>query len=166
MAHIVIDGYNYINRIRPSGIQNTNNLEILRRYLLERLVGYKKQKPNKITVVFDAYKSISLTRQRENYKGIEVVYTKEKETADDVIIQWIRKRSSGMVVVTSDRKIIDEAKTYGIAFITPAKMEELIAGYEFEDDDDETMRFNKKGNPKKLPKRLRKVTRVISKIKI
>ncbi len=127
-----------------------------RKYLLERLVSYKKQKPNKITVVFDAYKSISLTRQRDNYKGIEVIYTKENETADELIMEWIRKKPSGMVVVTSDRTIIDEAKRYGIAFITPSKMEELIIEYELEekDYDDEAPRLTKKGNPKKLLKKL------------
>ncbi|HOJ71054.1 MAG TPA: NYN domain-containing protein [Syntrophorhabdaceae bacterium] len=135
---------------------DTVNLEMQRKYLLERLVSYKKQKPNKITVVFDAYKSISLTRQRDNYKGIEVIYTKENETADELIMEWIRKKPSGMVVVTSDRTIIDEAKRYGIAFITPSKMEELIIEYELEekDYDDEAPRLTKKGNPKKLLKKL------------
>jgi len=147
-------------------VHNGANLEMLRNYFLERLVNYKRQKQNKITVIFDAYKSISLTRQRENYKGIEVIYTKENETADELIMQWIRTKPAGMVVVTSDRAIIDEAKKYGIAFITPAKMEDLIMGCEIEDEEDEASRTTKKGNPRKLPKKLRKVTRVISKIKV
>jgi len=166
VPHIVIDGYNYINRIKPGDVQNNANLEMLRNYLLERLFNYKRQKPNKITVIFDAYKSPSLTRQRENYKGIDVIYTKENETADELIIEWIRRKPSGMVVVTSDRAIIDEAKRYGIAFITPTKMEDLIGGYKNEDEEDRTSKTIKKGNPKKLPKKLRKVTRDISKIKI
>ena len=74
------------------------NLELQRKSLLDRLVLYKKQKPNKITVVFDAYRGFSLTRQRENYKGIDVVYTRENETADDVMIEWIRKKPSGIIV--------------------------------------------------------------------
>ncbi len=167
MPHIVIDGYNYINRIRPSGISISANLELQRRYLLERLALYKKQKPNKITVVFDAYKGISLTRQRENYKGIDVVYTKENETADDVLIEWIRKKPSGLIVVTSDRAIIDEAKKYGIAFITPVKMEELMMGNDYEEDyKEENIKIEKKGNPRRLPKKLRKAGKAISKIKV
>lgn len=69
MPHIVIDGYNYINRIKPGDVQNNANLEMLRNYLLERLFNYKRQKPNKITVIFDAYKSPSLTRQRKTTKA-------------------------------------------------------------------------------------------------
>ncbi|MCX7965932.1 MAG: NYN domain-containing protein [Syntrophorhabdaceae bacterium] len=166
MAHIVIDGYNYINRIRPAGMHDGTNLEVLRKHLLEKLVYYKKQKPNRITVVFDAYKSFSPTRQRENYKGIDVIYTKENETADEFIIQWIRKRPSGLVVVSSDRAILDEAKQCGIAFITPTKMEEFMLGYETEDYDSENLKTTKKGNPKKLPKKIRKATKILSKIKI
>lgn len=168
MPHIVIDGYNYINRIRPEGKAFGANLEMMRKYLLERLVNYKKQKPNKITVVFDAYKGFSLTRQKENYKGIDVVYTKENETADEFIIKWIRKKPSGVIVVSSDRAIIDEAKKYGITFITPVKMEALIMGFEGDINGytDETTNTEKKGNPKKLPKKIRKATRILSKIKI
>ncbi|HOV90958.1 MAG TPA: NYN domain-containing protein [Syntrophorhabdaceae bacterium] len=165
MPHIVIDGYNYINRIRPPGTNSIANLELQRRYLLDRLAVYKRQKPNKITVVFDAYKGFSLTRQRENYKGIDVVYTRENETADDVLIELIRKKLSGLIVVTSDRAIIDEAKAYGIAFLTPIKMEELMMSDGYEEDYHESQKIEKKGNPRRLPKRLRRACKAISKIK-
>ncbi|HOJ71348.1 MAG TPA: NYN domain-containing protein [Syntrophorhabdaceae bacterium] len=165
MPHIVIDGYNYINRIGYPGTKNMANLELQRKSLLDRLVLYKKQKPNKITVVFDAYRGYSLTRQRENYKGIDVVYTRENETADDVMIEWIRKKPSGLIVVTSDRAILDEAKSHGVAFITPIRFEELIMGIDLKEEDlEDTPKAEKKGNPRKLPKKLRKTGKVISKI--
>lgn len=165
MPHIVIDGYNYINRVRPFNTQDISNLETHRKSFLDKLVVYKKQKPNKITVVFDAYRGYSLTRQRENYKGIDVVYTRENETADEVIIEWIRKKPSGLIVVTSDRAIIDEAKNHGIAFITPVRFEALIMGDDLKEKDiEENPKVAKKGNPRKLPKKLRKTSKVISKI--
>ncbi|MBP8625727.1 MAG: NYN domain-containing protein [Syntrophorhabdales bacterium] len=164
MPHIVIDGYNYINRIISSGIHSSASLEIIRDYLLDKLASYKRQKPNKITVIFDAYRGFSLTRQHENYRGINIVYTKENETADDVIIEWIRKKPSGLIVVTSDRAIIEEAKRYGITFITPVKMEEVMMGGDYEEDYEDDHRRGKKGNPKRLPKKLRKAGKTISKI--
>lgn len=163
MPHIVIDGYNYINRIISSGIHSSASLEIIRDYLLDKLASYKRQKPNKITVIFDAYRGFSLTRQHENYRGINIVYTKENETADDVIIEWIRKKPSGLIVVTSDRAIIEEAKRYGITFITPVKMEEVMMGGDYEEDYEDDHRRGKKGNPKRLPKKLRKAGKTISK---
>jgi uncharacterized protein len=169
MAHIVIDGYNYMMRTVASRVQEGSSLEALRRGVLEKLSRYKRRKGSKITVVFDAYRSLSPGRQRENYLGIDVVYSRENETADDVIIGWIRERRSGMIVVTSDRAIIDEAKRSGIAFITPQKLEEMIvdgiSGKDQASEDDDEGVTEKKGNPRKLPKKLRQATRTILKIK-
>ena len=168
MAHLVIDGYNYLNRIRTSPVNDGSNLDMLRRSILDRLSRYKRQRGAKITVVFDAYNSFSPNRQRESFKGVDVVYSKQGETADDVIIEWIREKRAGMIVVSSDRAIIDEAKQYGIAFITPSKMDMLIAeeafGKDIGKDEEEAYQEKKKGNPRKLPKKLRRATKAVGKI--
>ncbi|MEI6154470.1 MAG: NYN domain-containing protein [Deltaproteobacteria bacterium] len=168
MSHIIIDGYNYIHRIRSSGIPADTNMDMVRRTFLDKFVRYKKQKSMRITVVFDAYKGFSTGRQRENYKGIDVVYSRENETADDVMIGWIREKKAGIVVVTSDRAIIDEAKRCGVAFIVPATLETMIfqAGISKDEEvvKEEAPSVRKKGNPRKLPKKLRKVSKAISKI--
>ena len=171
MAHFIIDGYNYINRARSENARGDASLDMLRRLFLDRLFKYKKERGAKITVVFDAYNSISLGRQRENHKGIDVVYSSRNETADEVIIGWIRQKRAGMVVVTSDRAIIDEAKAHGVPFLTSVKLAEMMAqadarpaGHPREEDDDETHHGKKKGNPRKLPKKLRKVVKAIDKL--
>ena len=118
---------------------------------------------------FDAYKSLSPGRQRENYLGIDVVYSRENETADDVIIGWIRERRPGMIVVTSDRAIIDEAKKSGIAFITPQKLEEMIidgmSGKDEAPDDEDEGVSREKGKSEKASEETEKATRTILKIK-
>ncbi|MCX5812193.1 MAG: NYN domain-containing protein [Proteobacteria bacterium] len=168
MPHLIIDGYNYINRIRTSPAGEGSNLDMLRRSILERFGQYKRIKGVKITVVFDAYNSFSTGRQRENYKGIDVVYSREKETADDVIIGWIREKRAGIIVVSSDREIIDEAKRHGAAFLTPPGLEALMArdtsGQYTESDETDQQSGKKKGNPRKLPKKLRKSTKTLGKI--
>jgi uncharacterized protein len=169
MAHIVVDGYNYMMRTVASSALDSSNMDLLRRTVLEKLARYKKRKGAKVTVVFDAYNSCSPTRQRENYLGIDVVYSRENETADDVIIGWIREGRPGMVVVTSDRAIIDEAKRSGIAFLTPHGLQEVIAGEARGKDEDlnedRDVQPMKRGNPRKLPKKLRKATKTILKIR-
>jgi predicted RNA-binding protein with PIN domain len=170
MPHLIIDGYNYMNRIRSSPSGEESNFDMQRRSLLEKFVKYKKIKSIKITVVFDAYNSLSPGRQRENYKGIDVVYSGEKETADNVIIGWIREKKSNIVVVTSDREIIDEAKRYGTAFLTPPGMEAMMANDVYskdvcsDKDEIDPQPVKKSGNPRKLPKKLRKSTKTINKI--
>jgi uncharacterized protein len=169
MPHIVIDGYNYMMRVLGSQVQNTTLMDIPRRTLLDKLSRYKRQKGGKITVVFDAYNSLSPGRQRENHLGIDVVYSRENETADDVIIGWIREGKTNMVVVTSDRAILDEAKRKGVPFITPQRMDEMMSIETYSKDnaakDDDEGPREKRGNPRKLPKKLRRVTKTISKIK-
>lgn len=146
------------------------NLELLRRELLERLFRYKKDRGVRITAVFDARGGYNLGRQRENYKGIDVVYAGEGETADDIIIGWIREKRAGRIVVTSDRAILDEAKKAGVPFMTPVAMEQsvVVEGKEewADKEDNSDFRRPKTGNPRKLPKKLRKATKSINKIKL
>ena len=147
-----------------------SSLETLRREVLDKLARYKRRRGAGVTVVFDAYRSLSPDRQRENYLGVDVVYSRENETADDVIIGWIREGRAGMVVVTSDRAIIDEAKQGGVAFITPQRLEEMMGDavatvQDKGSDDDDEPAPTKKGNARKLPKKLRKASRTILKIR-
>lgn len=166
MAHIVIDGYNYVNRINASALHMGATMDLVRRDFLDKCARYKKNRGTRITVVFDAYGTPSPGRHSENHRGIDVVYSKEGETADDVIIGWIRKKPSGIIVVSSDRAIIDEAKRKGVTFITPVKLAEMMAAplSEKEEDDFEAGHHPKKGNPRKLPKKVRKAVKVIDKL--
>jgi predicted RNA-binding protein with PIN domain len=168
MIHIIIDGYNYIYRVRSEPATGSANLEMLRRDLLERLFQYKKEQAVRITTVFDARGGYNLGRQRENYKGIDVVYAGDGETADDVIIGWIHEKRAGRIIVSSDRAIIDEAKKAGVPFMTPVALELSLAGGKDNIGDDyreQDFHRPKTGNPRKLPKKLRKVTKSIGKIK-
>lgn len=159
--HLIIDGYNYLHRSAISALTGRADLEEARRDFLERLSDYKKGRKTRITVVFDATRGDALSRHKEIYKGIEVIYSRQGETADEVIIQAVRARPAGLVVVTSDRAIIDEAKRNGITFITPPKLESALEGDTAEEEEG-TM--EKKGNPRRLPKNVRKARRTIRKI--
>lgn len=169
MLHLVVDGYNFIHRIRRGPQTMIADLDMLRREVLERLFRYKRDRGVKITAVFDARGACTLGRQRENYKGVEVVYAGEGETADDVIIGWIRERRSGQLVVSSDRAIIDEAKKAGIPFMTPVALAQSMVAVTYDSgikgNEENHLHREKRGNPRKLPKKLRKVVKSIHKIK-
>lgn len=164
MKHYVIDGYNYLNRIYVS---SPASLEIKKKYLLDHFASYKKRTGVRISVVFDAYNTVSLGRQKENRLGVNIIYSREGETADEVMIEWIREKRPGLVIVTSDRAILEEAKSNGVPFLTPSGMEQAMAGGAAQgmpkDNEEEYRRPLKKGNPKKLPKRLRRALRSLKK---
>lgn len=101
---ILVDGYNMIGDW-PELIQLKDiGLEEARERLLNMLADYQGYTGINLYVVFDAHQT---TGQGAVYKqhGISVVYTKEKETADECIericTEWINKRRN-VYVATSD----------------------------------------------------------------
>jgi len=160
-VHLLIDGYNLGRRGLSAHFFDSSDLEGGRRFLLDRLSEYRRAKGLRMTVVFDAAMGLSLSRQKEFYKGIEVIYSKQGETADEVIIAAIRRKLPGLMVVSSDRAIIDEAKRHGVTFMTPDRLESAVDG---DTDEDREERADKKGNPHKAPKQVRKARRMIKKV--
>jgi uncharacterized protein len=154
--HLVIDAYNFIMRTAFAGA----DMETSRDMLLDRLVEYRKQKAVRVTAVFDAARGIHLARSRTNYKGIEVIYSGQNESADDVILEMIRSRPAGLVVVSSDRALIDEAKRRGVSFMVPARLEAALHGEDAEGQPRETER---KGPSHRLPKKVRRSMRTLRK---
>lgn len=106
MKTIFVDGYNVINSWGElNNIKNNINLESAREKLIEILVDYCAYKGYKIFLVFDAHliqgnpeKKIKIT------PNLNVVYTKESETADSYIERYVSKigRKVEVSVVTSD----------------------------------------------------------------
>ena len=159
--HLIIDGYNYIGRTSLAGMFGPSDSGTARDYLLDQLVDYRKGKGARVTVVFDAYAGVHLVRSRTNYKGIEVIYSGRDETADDVIKQLIQTRPAGLVVVSSDRALIDEAKRHGVVFMVPGRLEAALTG---EAEQDVAHLPERKGTARKLPKRVRRARRTLGKV--
>ena len=162
MTHLLIDGYNFVKQSALAAMLDPFDLESARRYLLDELSRYKKEKRIRITVVFDAAEGFSLGRKKEGHRGVEVIYSKQGETADDVMMETIRTRQAGLLVVTFDRAIIDEAKKHSVAFMTPVRLEAALNGGA--PDDEDNVRTEKKGNPRKAPKGIRRARRAVKKI--
>jgi hypothetical protein len=161
-THLLIDGYNFLKRTGLASLFDPSDLEGGRRSVLDALSAYKKERAVRITVVFDAMGGPSLARQKEGYRGIEVIYSKRGETADQVMVETIGASRAGLLVVTSDRAIIDEAKRHGVPFITPSRLEAAMGGAVPEESD--AGRAARKGNPHKAPKGLRRARKTIRKL--
>jgi predicted RNA-binding protein with PIN domain len=102
---LLVDGYNIINAW-PELIEFKDNLEHARDKLVDILAGYGAYKDYKVVIVFDAHAAPGSGSVLEILPGsLQVVYTKEGETADSYIeraaYQMVRQ-GNGVYVVTSD----------------------------------------------------------------
>lgn len=100
---LIVDGYNIINSWQELK-KLLPNYDQARDGLLEILSNYQGYKKNEILVVFDAYKTNSKSTSIKKYNNIEVIYTKEAETADTYIemIANMYGREYQIRVATSD----------------------------------------------------------------
>jgi len=109
MSRILIDGYNLLAQ--------TEYRE--RDRLISLLAKYKKSKRHDMTVVFDG--TFNGTGMGDHYMewGIEIIFSPLHVTADDVMLQMLKKSTaSSWIVVSSDRKIQSAALGAGASFIS------------------------------------------------
>ncbi len=160
-THLIIDGYNLLG---GSGARSGHS-ESSREMLLHDLAAYRHRKRHSITVVFDGWQQGRSTEQREHRGGVQIIYSKRGERADQVIQRLAREHGTDCAVVSSDHEIINAARSHG-AFVMGAQefagklrgssspssralpYKELDPG----DDIRSGRGLEKKGNPRKLPK--------------
>ena len=125
-VHIIIDGYNLIRQSAELSRLDRRDLQEGREALLDLLASYKKIKGHRITVVFDGTDAYSLSRQRDQSRGIKVLFSRRGETADTVIKQMAAREREGALVVTSDREVAEFAKSRKAAAVdSPEFMDKL-----------------------------------------
>ncbi|HBV68866.1 MAG TPA: NYN domain-containing protein [Clostridiales bacterium] len=104
--YLFIDGYNLINQWSYYK-DVARNIENSRNKLIELLVEYQAYRGIKVIVVFDAHLVKGSVEKKEIVSGVEVIYTKEHETADSYIEKQLDKigRYERVQVATSDSSI-------------------------------------------------------------
>lgn len=101
---LIVDGYNIIGAWPELNRMKEISLEEARDVLIEILANYRGISGMRIILVFDAYKVPGHGAKFKHYK-IEIIYTKEKETADECIerlCRELRNRRRTIYVATSD----------------------------------------------------------------
>ncbi len=101
---LVIDGYNIIFAWEDLKEMSKLNLESARDMLIDILRNYQGYTGKKILVIFDAYKNPGSIGHKEKWDDLEVVYTKENETADQYIEKFVLEnvKKYRITVATSD----------------------------------------------------------------
>lgn len=125
--HIIIDGYNFIRQSRTLSLLDQENLQIGREALVDLLAAYKKIMGHMITVVFDGKHSDAVSEQRQQMKGIRIVFSRHGELADAVIKRMAKAERERAVVVSSDNEIINFSASHGAATIGSGEFEEKVS---------------------------------------
>jgi predicted RNA-binding protein with PIN domain len=168
-THLLVDGYNLLGSTDMSRPQRSDHLDAARESLIMKLAGYRQRKAHAVTVVFDGWQGGMGTEQREFRSGVEVIYSRRGERADQVIERLVRGYGGDCAVVSSDHEVMHAARSAG-AFVLGAGEFRAKLGdrpsvaspmsYKELDHADERSERNrrpdKRGNPKKLPKAQRK----------
>lgn len=102
--YLFVDGYNIINSWDDLKELSEIDLDTARNQLVDIMAEYQSYTETKVIVVFDAHMVKKNSGKREYVKGVEVVYTKENETADHYIEKTLDDigRSKTVRVATSD----------------------------------------------------------------
>lgn len=102
--YVIVDGYNVIFAWDTLRELSEHNIDSARGKLMDILSNYQGYMNCHLIVVFDGYKVKDNKGERFQYDDIEVVYTKEGETADAHIEKLTHElaRKHKVTVVTSD----------------------------------------------------------------
>lgn len=104
MDILLVDGYNIIGAWPELRVLKTKDLAAARDLLVEKMAEYKAYTGYRVIVVFDAHYVQGTEQRYKNYK-VEVIYTKENETADECIEKLaiaLSNRKTQIHVATSD----------------------------------------------------------------
>lgn len=104
MDLLIVDGYNVINAW-PELLEVKENLEYARDKLVDMLSEYGAYKGFRTIVVFDAHLAAGKSMTQSRAGDLEVIYTKEGETADSCIekmVYYLARQGERIYVVTSD----------------------------------------------------------------
>jgi hypothetical protein len=124
--HIIVDGYNLIRQSDALRRYEKLSLEEGRKALIHSISLYKNQRGHKVTIVFDGWQSGPFEEERDKLSGIDIIFSRKGEKADEVIKRMVQERTEEIVVVTSDREIADFVGRRGGAAISSQEFEELM----------------------------------------
>jgi predicted RNA-binding protein with PIN domain len=165
--HLIIDGYNVLGKRGQVG----PNSDMAREQFVQELMIYRQRKGHAITVVFDGWRQGLGSERHEHRAGVEVIYSKRGEQADRVIGRLAAEFGRSCAAVSSDQEVQRFARAHEAFVISVSEFEARLRdrasskqstgyrGKEAEEDVPPKRNPEKKGNARKLPKKLRQRNR-------
>lgn len=121
--YYVVDGYNVIFDWDELHALAERDLSAARERLMDTLCGWAAFTHTQVVLVFDGYKVPGSLGEKLDYRGIHVVYTKERETGDMYIERFLQQvgKNDHVRVVTSDGLIQLSAVRTGVMRMSSAE---------------------------------------------
>lgn len=119
--HYLIDAYNLL--FLAMGKQGT--LENKRQKLIEELNEIVLKRQLHVTLIFDGAEE----HLRGHYDAIEIVYTPQRQTADEYILDEVMHTNhpAQMTVVSNDRELIGRSRQHGAKTMTLSQFINYLA---------------------------------------
>jgi len=126
--YLIIDGYNIINSWGDFFNLNELSLEEARVKLLDILSDYQGYSGRRVVVVFDAYKVKDGLGSIDTYDNLQVIYTRENQTADNFIERFIKDFGAGRTIHVATGDYLEQKTVLqkGGFRITPAELKNEI----------------------------------------
>ena len=164
--HLIIDGYNLLGARQ----EMASNREAARERLLQELEQYRWRKGHSLTVVFDGWRDGFPVEHHEHRAGVEVIYSRRGQTADQLIERLAAKYANECTVVSSDRALQHAVSRHGAFVVGAGTFQDRLRlalgapegqGLTERRPDRSGGGGVKKGNPRRLPKSIRRRQRRI-----
>lgn len=152
MEVLVVDGYNIIGASSELTRLKQRDISQARKRLIEQMQEYQAYTGNRIIIVFDAL-YVKGNEHRQYYNGVEVIYTREEETADECIerlVKSLKNVNNEVYVATSD--YMEQRTIFSRGALRMSARELLLNIAELEDNFTAQIesKYNKK-NQMKIP---------------
>ena len=127
--YYVVDGYNVIFDWDELHALADRDMSAARERLMDTLCGWAAFTHTQVVLVFDGYKVPGSLGEKLDYRGIHVVYTKERETGDMYIERFLQQvgKNDHVRVVTSDGLIQLSAVRTGVMRMSSAEFGRQVA---------------------------------------
>lgn len=172
---LIIDGYNLLLAGAGHRGQARSDIAGARSHLVEVLNRYCLARGLTATVVFDGEQKGYPIEKRERHFGMEVVYSRRGEKADDVIKRLLASLGDRAILISSDNELISFAQVRGITALGITQFEKRLcsggkgseAAFDKSEEEDLAGGWKsgkKKGNPRRQSKKERKRMRDINRL--
>ncbi len=111
----IIDGYNAIHKIPELEAKLGESLESARGALAMEISGWRRRHVNaNVYIVFDGRNEHILDHSHTKICGIDCIFTRSEESADDRIINMVRstKDSSAITVISDDNRVRNNCRAH------------------------------------------------------
>lgn len=123
---LLVDGYNIIGAWPELRELRKKDFSLARDLLVEKMAEYQAFKGYRVIIIFDAHLVSGVGKKYKNH-GLEIIYTKENETADERIeklVKELKRVDLNIHVATSD--FTEQSVIFGSGALRKSARELLV----------------------------------------